>query len=112
MVVNCLSGGAKPLGWVICLDVDCPSPSWTGSYMENPAFIGVGLSDVRTIVAIIHVLVEEFTMSGGDGTHPILEYLLTAVLGHQVSHPVWIGPMCCSFRLVVPIFSQEWQDHI
>jgi hypothetical protein len=37
--------------------------------MENPAFIGVGLSDVRTIVAIIHVLVEEFTMSGGDGTH-------------------------------------------
>jgi hypothetical protein len=72
-VVGCLSwgggrGSAKHLGWMICFGVDCPHPSWTESYMENPAFIRASLSDVRAIMAIMRVRVEELSMSGGDGT--------------------------------------------
>jgi hypothetical protein len=39
--------------------VDCPSPWWIGSFMENPTFIGASLSDIRVIMAIMHVLVVE-----------------------------------------------------
>jgi hypothetical protein len=37
--------------------------------MENPAFTKVNLSDVRIIMAIMRVLVEEFAISGGEGTY-------------------------------------------
>jgi hypothetical protein len=37
--------------------------------MENPAFIGVILSDVRVIMTIMRILVEEFAMSGSDITY-------------------------------------------
>jgi hypothetical protein len=60
-------GGAKAPGWVICLNVDRPGPWWTGSFMENPTFIGVSLSNVRVIVAILRVLME-FALQDGDGT--------------------------------------------
>jgi hypothetical protein len=52
-------GGARPLGWVICLDVDRPGPWWIGSLMEKPTFTRVNLSDVRVIMTIMHVLMEE-----------------------------------------------------
>jgi hypothetical protein len=62
-------GGSKALGWVIFLSIDHPGPWWTGSFMENSSFIEVGLSDVRVILAIMCVLVEEFAISGGDRTN-------------------------------------------
>jgi hypothetical protein len=49
----------KPLGRAIYLSVDCLDPWWTRSFMENLVFIGVTLSDVRVIMAIIRVLVDE-----------------------------------------------------
>jgi hypothetical protein len=47
------------LGRAIYLGVDCLDPWWTRSFMENLVFIGVTLSDVKVIMAIIRVLVEE-----------------------------------------------------
>jgi hypothetical protein len=40
-----------------------PNPSW-----RPPTFIGLSLFDVRVIMVILRVLVEEFAMSGSDGT--------------------------------------------
>jgi hypothetical protein len=37
--------------------------------MENPAFTKANLSDDKIIMAIMRVLVEEFTISGGEGTY-------------------------------------------
>jgi hypothetical protein len=42
---------------VIRLGVDRLGPWWTGSFMDNPTFIAVRLSDVRVIMTIMHVLV-------------------------------------------------------
>jgi hypothetical protein len=49
----------KPLGWAICLGVGHPGPWWIGSLMEKPAFTRANLSDVRVIMAILRVLMEE-----------------------------------------------------
>jgi hypothetical protein len=37
--------------------------------MENPAFTKANLSDDKIIMAIMCVLVEEFAISGGEGTY-------------------------------------------
>jgi hypothetical protein len=42
---------------VILLGVDRPGPWLIRSFMENPTFIAVSLSDVRVIMVIMHVLV-------------------------------------------------------
>jgi hypothetical protein len=52
---------------MIYFGVDRSDPWWTKSFMETPAFIRVSLSDVRVIMVIMHILVEEFAMSGSDG---------------------------------------------
>jgi hypothetical protein len=54
------------LGWTICFGVDRPGPCWTESFMGIPIFIGASLSDVRTIMTIMRVLVEELATSSGD----------------------------------------------
>jgi hypothetical protein len=59
MVLDRLSGGAKPPGKAICLGVDRPGPWWTGSLMEKSTFTRTNLSDVSVIVVIICVLVGE-----------------------------------------------------
>jgi hypothetical protein len=43
-----------------------PSPWWTGSFMENPTFTGVSLSNVRVIIVIMCVLSVEL-LACGDG---------------------------------------------
>jgi hypothetical protein len=53
------SRGVKPPGWAICLCVDRPGPWWIRSLMEKPTFTRMNLSDVRVIMAIMRVLVEE-----------------------------------------------------
>jgi hypothetical protein len=52
---------------MIYFGVDHSDPWWTKSFMETPRFIRVSLSDVRVIMVIMHILVEEFAMSGSDG---------------------------------------------
>jgi hypothetical protein len=59
MAFDCLYMGCKALGWAVYLSVDCPRPWWTGYFMENPTFIRASLSDIKVIMAIMHVLVEE-----------------------------------------------------
>jgi hypothetical protein len=45
---------------MIHFSVDLPGPWWTKSFMENQAFSGVSLSDVRVIMVIMRVLMVEF----------------------------------------------------
>jgi hypothetical protein len=40
------------------LPIDHLGPWWTGSFMENPTYIGMSLSDVRVIMTIMRILVE------------------------------------------------------
>jgi hypothetical protein len=47
--------------------------------MENPALIGVSLSDVRATTVIIRVLVMEFICQTVMGRIPVLECLLSRV---------------------------------
>jgi hypothetical protein len=54
-------GGARPLGLAVRFGVDCPVPWWTGSFMDNPVFIGLSLSDVRVMMAIMHSLIVELS---------------------------------------------------
>jgi hypothetical protein len=49
--------------------------------MENPALIGVNLSDVRVIMPIIRVLMTELLCQMVMGQIPILECLSLARLG-------------------------------
>jgi hypothetical protein len=60
-------GGAKPSGWAICLCVDHPGHWWTESFMESLAFIGDSLSDVRVIMTIMHVFMEEWSCQAMTG---------------------------------------------
>jgi hypothetical protein len=52
-------GGAKPLGRAVYLVVDHPGHWWAGSLMEKLVFTGVNLFDVRVIMVIMCVPVEE-----------------------------------------------------
>jgi hypothetical protein len=44
--------------------------------MENPAFTEASLSDVKVIMTIMHVLMEELLCQAVTGRIPILECLL------------------------------------
>jgi hypothetical protein len=88
-----LSGGAKPLGRAIRLDLDCLGPWWTGSFMENPAFTRASLSNVRDIMMIIHVLVEELLCQTVMGRIPTLECLLSGTRGR-----LWLRPILPSIK--------------
>jgi hypothetical protein len=83
-------GGAKTLGWSICHSVDRPGPWWTVSFMENPTFPRASLSNVRVIMEIMRILVEEFLSQTVTGRSLVLECLLLGVRGH-----LWL-------RLVLP----------
>jgi hypothetical protein len=52
-------GGGRPSELVVYFSIDYPGPWWTGSFMENPTFIGENLSVVRVIMVITHVFVVE-----------------------------------------------------
>jgi hypothetical protein len=69
------SRGAKHPGWAICLGVDRSGPRWTGSLMKKPAFTRASLSDVRVIILIIRVLVEELLCQSVIGWILVLECL-------------------------------------
>jgi hypothetical protein len=84
-------GGAKPPEWVICFGVDCLGPWWIGSFMENPAFIGASLSDVRAIMTIMCVLMVELLYQAVMGPVPVLECLLLDVHGYQRLCPILSG---------------------
>jgi hypothetical protein len=74
--LDCLFGGAKPSGLAICLGVDRPCPWWTTSLMRKPSFTRVNLSDVRVIMAIMRVLMEELLCQVTTGWNLVLECLL------------------------------------
>jgi hypothetical protein len=86
-------GGAKPPRLVICLSVDRPGPWWTGSFMENTTFIRASLSDVREIVTIMHVLVEELLCHAMIERIPVLKCLLSRACGH-----LWLRPVLPSIK--------------
>jgi hypothetical protein len=69
-------GNWRPLGRVICFSVDRPDPWWTRSFMENTTLIGVSLSDVRVIMAIMRVLVVKLLCQAVMGQVLVLECLL------------------------------------
>jgi hypothetical protein len=84
-------GGAKPPGWAICLGVDRPGPWWTGSLVKKAIFTRANLSDVRVIITIMHVLVEELLCQAVMGWIPILKCLLLGARGHLWLRPVMLG---------------------
>jgi hypothetical protein len=47
------------MGQTICLGVNRLGPWWIKSFTENPDFTWVSLSDIRVIMVITWVLVEE-----------------------------------------------------
>jgi hypothetical protein len=49
--------------------------------MENPTFTWVSLSDVRVIMEIMHVLMEELLCQVVMGHAPVLECLLSSARG-------------------------------
>jgi hypothetical protein len=48
---------ARPPGLAVHPDVGYLGPWWTEAFMRGPALIRASLSDVRVIMAIMHVLV-------------------------------------------------------
>jgi hypothetical protein len=93
-------GCAKPLGQAIHLGVDCPGPWWTGSLMEKSAFTRMNLSDVRMIIAIMHVLVKELLCQAVNGWILVLECLLSSASGQ-----LWL---CHKWALVVMSFQARY----
>jgi hypothetical protein len=65
--------------------------------MENPAFTRVSLSDVRVIMTIMHVAVEELLHQAATGWIPVLKYLLSGACGHLWPCPVMPDIKCRSF---------------
>jgi hypothetical protein len=61
------------LGWAIYLNVDRLGLWWTGSLMEKSAFTRANLFDVRVIMTIIHVLMEELLCQAVMGWILVLE---------------------------------------
>jgi hypothetical protein len=74
-------GGAKPLRQTIYHGVDRPGPWWTESSLENSAYLGVSLCDVRVTIAIMCVLVEELPCQALMGQNLVLECLLSGMRG-------------------------------
>jgi hypothetical protein len=89
----------RPSGWVIWFGVDHSGPWWTGSFIENPAFTGVTLSNVRVIMVIMRVPMVELLCHAVMEQVLVLEYLLPSMCEHQMSGPVMSGiKLPCSPR--------------
>jgi hypothetical protein len=65
--------------------------------MEKPAFTEVSLSDVRVIMMIMHVPMEELLCQATMGWVPLLKYLLSGARGCLCPCPVVPGNECCCF---------------
>jgi hypothetical protein len=74
VTLHCISGGAKPPGWPTFLGLDRSGPWRTGSLLENLAFTE---SDVRVIMSIIRVLIEELLCKAVTGQILVLEFMLS-----------------------------------
>jgi hypothetical protein len=72
-------GGARPPGLEIHFGVDHSSPQWTRSSMENHAFIGASLSNVRVIMVIMRILMLELICQTVTRWVPVLEFLLSGM---------------------------------
>jgi hypothetical protein len=59
--------------------------------MKKPSFTRVNLSDVRIIIAIMHVPVVELLCQATTGRIPILKYLLSGVCGRMWPYHVMPG---------------------
>jgi hypothetical protein len=59
--------------------------------MEKPTFTRVSLSDVRVIMVIMCIPVEELLCQAATGQIPVLKYLLLDVHGHLLPHHVVPG---------------------
>jgi hypothetical protein len=75
------TGCDRPRGQVIYLCVGHPGPWYNRSFVENPVFTGVGLSDVKV------------PMSSGDGTGPCTH--VRAAMLVWVTCPVLKNHSCC-----------------
>jgi hypothetical protein len=67
--------------------------------MEKLAFTRVNLSDVRVIMVIMRVLVEELLCQTVMGCIPVLECLLPGVHGCLWLHHFLAGIKCCCFPM-------------
>jgi hypothetical protein len=65
--------------------------------MEKLAFTRVNLSDVRVIMVIMRVFMEELLCQAVMERIPVLEYPLSSVHGHLRLCPVVPGIKCCHF---------------
>jgi hypothetical protein len=59
--------------------------------MEKLAFTRVNLSDIRLIMTIMHIPVEELLCQTMTGRIPVLKCLLSGVHGHLWLCPVILG---------------------
>jgi hypothetical protein len=59
--------------------------------MEKPAFTKANLFNVRVVMTIMHVLMEEFLCQAMTGHIPVPECLLSGVRGRLWLHPVMLG---------------------
>jgi hypothetical protein len=87
---NAFPRGVKPLGWTICLGVNRSGHWWIRPFMENPTFTRVSLSNVRMIIAIMSILVEELCQAA-TGRVLVLEFLLLGTRGRLQLHLVTSG---------------------
>jgi hypothetical protein len=65
--------------------------------MEKSAFTRVSLSNVRVIMTIMYVHVEELLSQAVTGHIPVLKYLLPGVCGCLWPCPVMSDIKCCRF---------------
>jgi hypothetical protein len=80
-----------PPRWAICLDVDHPGPWWTKYLMEKATFTRASLSDVRVIMAIMCVLVEELLCQAVTMWFLVLECMLSLAHGRLCLCPIISG---------------------
>jgi hypothetical protein len=59
--------------------------------MEKATFTRVNLSDLRVMMAIMHVFMEELLCPTVMGWIPVLEYLLLGACGHLWLCPIMSG---------------------
>jgi hypothetical protein len=91
------AGGVKPPGQAIYCGVDCPGPQWSGFLVEKPAFTEVSLSDLRVIMMIMCVFVEELLCQAVMGQILVLKYLLSGMRGHLWPCPIMPDTKYCCF---------------
>jgi hypothetical protein len=73
--------------------------------MEKSAFTRVSLSNVRVIMTIMYVHVDELLSQAVTGHIPVLKYLLPGVCGCLWPCPVMSDIKCCRF----PTSRLQWR---